>query len=114
MLLHGDFHHTHILSSKRDEWLAIDPRGITGCPVYDVATFLNNPRPSLLKKPNIKQIIKKRIEIFSKEFDMDKKEIIEWGITQSMLSAIWSLEDHGRGWEYGINFAELLFEIELE
>lgn len=111
ILTHGDFHHDHILSSGKDEWVVVDPRGIIGHPLYDVATFLYNPRRTLLGNPNVEEIVKKRIAIFSSELGADKEDIVQWGITQSLLSAIWSLEDHGKGWEYGIKFAELLTKL---
>ncbi|MCG2718424.1 MAG: aminoglycoside phosphotransferase family protein, partial [Nanoarchaeota archaeon] len=30
VLLHGDLHHWNILSAKRQPWLALDPKGVTG------------------------------------------------------------------------------------
>lgn len=111
MLIHGDFHHHNILSSNRDQWLVIDPKGIIGDPAYDLAVFLYNPIPSLLEEQNVQELVKKRIAIFSQELNIDTQRIIDWGIAQSVLSAIWSVEDTGEGWEYAIKFANLLQNI---
>ncbi len=113
MLIHGDFHHLNILSSERDGWLAIDPKGVIGDPAYDTAVFLYNPIPMLFKKEPILNIVKKRIDIFSRELGIEKKRIISWGIAQSVLSAIWSVEDNqaGEGSDYTIKFATLLLEL---
>src|SRR4051812_619109 len=43
LLLHGDFHHYNVLSAERASWLAIDPKGMTGDPGYEVGPFLLNP-----------------------------------------------------------------------
>ncbi len=39
MLIHGDLHPQNILKSRRASWLAIDPKGVVGVPLYDAATF---------------------------------------------------------------------------
>jgi streptomycin 6-kinase len=40
--LHGDLHHDNIVSSPRG-WLAINPRGLLGDPVYEVASSFMSP-----------------------------------------------------------------------
>ena len=42
MLLHGDLHHYNILAAERQPWLAIDPKGVVGDPVYETGVFLYN------------------------------------------------------------------------
>lgn len=107
-LLHGDFHHSNILSSERNGWLAIDPKGIIGDPCYDIGIFLNNPQAKLLKRIPVKETLAKRITIFSEELGIDKGRITQWGIIMATLSAVWSALDHNKGYEYGIQVAELL------
>jgi hypothetical protein len=34
-----------------------------------------------------------------------------WGIAQAMLSAWWSVEDHGHGWEPMVALAEMLQQL---
>ncbi|HLK15508.1 MAG TPA: aminoglycoside phosphotransferase family protein [Fimbriimonadaceae bacterium] len=41
-LLHGDFHHGNILRDG-DSWVAIDPKGLTGDPSFEVVGFMRNP-----------------------------------------------------------------------
>lgn len=112
MLIHGDFHHENILSSNREDWLIIDPKGLIGDPIYDLAVFLYNPIPLFIERVDVQKIVEKRIVTFSKELVIDKQRLIEWGIAQSILSAIWSNEDTEEGWEYGINFTKLLLKIQ--
>ena len=40
VLIHGDMHGGNILKSERAPWLAIDPKGVVGDPLFDVATYL--------------------------------------------------------------------------
>ncbi|STX47853.1 Fructosamine-3-kinase [Legionella hackeliae] len=46
-LLHGDLHHENILQNG-DTWIVIDPKGVLGDEVYDLAAYLRNPMPQLL------------------------------------------------------------------
>ena len=39
MLIHGDLHHGDILRSEREPWLALDPKGVVGEPVWDAIYF---------------------------------------------------------------------------
>src|SRR5690606_26100930 len=41
--LHGDLHHDNIIGDGHGGWLAIDPHGLIGDPVYDVANIFGNP-----------------------------------------------------------------------
>lgn len=42
MLLHGDFHHDNILLGNDGEYIIIDPKGVIGDPVFDIARFILN------------------------------------------------------------------------
>ena len=44
-LLHGDLHHYNILATEREPWLAIDPKGVVGEPVWEVGAFVSNNLP---------------------------------------------------------------------
>jgi streptomycin 6-kinase len=48
VLLHGDLHHDNILQNG-DDWLVIDPKGVIGEPAYEVAAFIRNPIPELMR-----------------------------------------------------------------
>jgi streptomycin 6-kinase len=112
-LLHGDLHHGNILRARREPWLAIDPKGVVGEPAYETAALLHNPRPGLLDMPNPRRVLARRIDQLSEELGFDRERIHAWGFAQCVLSAVWSLDDHGAGWEFAITCAELLAGIKL-
>ncbi len=109
-MLHGDFHHGNILSSHRDSWLAIDPKGLVGEREYDTAAFLRS-----LNKDEI--LISKRLDQISEKLQMSKKRLSAWAFAQSVLSAWWSYEDmecdSKNGWQTGINGAALFERVYL-
>lgn len=112
VLVHGDLHHDNVLSSHRDGWIAIDPKGILAEPCYEVAAMIRNPYEKLKNIPNLEPLLEKRIQILSEELGFDRKRIQKWCIAQSVLSAVWSMEGV-KGWEHGIRVAEALDRIKV-
>jgi streptomycin 6-kinase len=105
-LIHGDMHHLNILSSEREPWLAIDPKGVVGNPLYDIATFASSlPQPE--SESHIKTTLARRVAQLADGLCVDPAQIIRWGLAQSVLSGWWNFEDLGRGWEEPLARAEL-------
>jgi streptomycin 6-kinase len=110
VLLHGDLHHYNILAAQRQPWLAIDPKGVYGEPAYDVGAWLRNPL-DLPQRARPGQLLARRVAIFSEMLSLDRQRLAGWGAAQAVLSAWWSYEDHGHGWETAVTCAELLAEL---
>jgi streptomycin 6-kinase len=109
VLMHGDFHHYNILSSERG-WLVIDPKGVIGPAGYEVGPLLMNPWGSLIDKADIKQIIRRRIDILHEHLGFERERIHEWGLADAILSAWWGIEDN-TGWEYSLAFARMMADL---
>jgi streptomycin 6-kinase len=105
MLLHGDLHHMNILQAQRAPWLAIDPKGLVGEPAYETGALLRNPTPQVLDYPNPISMTERRIAILAEELGFERARIRSWGLAQAVLSAWWSIEDEGHGWEGAITMA---------
>jgi streptomycin 6-kinase len=102
VLLHGDLHHWNILTSEREPWLALDPKGVVGEPGYEIGPLLLNPT----LQPG--HVLARRIDQLAEELGLDRERLLGWGLAHAVLSAWWSVEDHGHGWEEAITCAELL------
>lgn len=111
VLLHGDLHHGNILSAEREPWLALDPKGVVGEAAYEVGAFLRNPMPQLLNASRPRWLLARRIDQMVEELGFDRERLLGWGIAQAVLSAWWSYEDHGHGWEPAIACAKHLSAI---
>jgi streptomycin 6-kinase len=107
VLLHGDLHHYNILTAERQPWLALDPKGVVGDPCYEVGSLFYNPE-GLLDRPNLRQVLACRADQLSEELGFDRQRVLGYGIAQAVLSAWWSYEDHGQGWEPTLVIAEHL------
>jgi streptomycin 6-kinase len=108
VLLHGDLHHGNILSARRQPWLALDPKGVVGEAAYEVGSLLRNPMPELLHAPHPRRLLARRVDQLAEELGFERERLVNWGLAQAVLSAWWSYEDHGHGWEPGITCAEHL------
>jgi len=108
MLLHGDLHHDNVLAAQRRPWLAIDPKGLVGEPAYETGALLRNPMPELLRLPSPGRVLARRVDQLAEQLGVDRVRVRRWGFAQAVLSAVWSVEDHGRGWEPALTCAELL------
>ncbi|MEO8083831.1 MAG: aminoglycoside phosphotransferase family protein [Ardenticatenales bacterium] len=125
VLLHGDLHHGNVLASSAHEgiaggggdaassWLAIDPQGVLGERAYEAGALLRNPLGWLLAggQRRARAISERRVAILAEALAVERRRIASWGAAQAVLSAWWSLEDHGAGWEGVMAVAEVLFGI---
>lgn len=88
--LHGDLHHDNIMSSDRG-WLAIDPKGVIGDPLYEVANIFRNPvgAPALVADS---RRIMALCDAFEGRLGFNRKRMLGYAAAQSALSACWDLE----------------------
>ena len=114
VVLHGDLHHRNILRADRRPWLAIDPKGVVGEPAYEVGALLRNPLPRLFRSGSARRTLALRVDLLSERLSIDRARLLGWGLAQAVLSAWWTIEDHGIGWEPAIAVAEVLSEIDSE
>ncbi len=109
VVLHGDLHHFNILSSARDRWLAIDPKGVTGEAACEPGALLRNPLPGLLNLSYPARVLERRAAQLSEELGLDRERVACWGLTQAVLAAWWSYEEEDESSrKFFIACAELL------
>jgi len=88
--LHGDVHHTNILSSPRG-WLAIDPKGVIGEPAFDAANLFCNPLDGDLRFREDRA--RSMAAILSRALGCAPERLLDQAFAFSALSAAWHLED---------------------
>ena len=111
VLLHGDLHHFNILSSMRQPWLAIDPKGVIGEREYELGALLRNPVPNIVTTMNTQKVLANRIAQLTEILNFDRQRIINWAFAQAVLAAVWALEDDSKDWELFLKCAEVLATI---
>ena len=108
MLIHGDLHHGNILQSEREPWLALDPKGVVGEPMYDAVYFC---RSLLSAAVDPRKVLLRRLDQLAAELGLERSRMVAWGLAQSILTGWWSFEDHGCGYEPDIACAEMFDEL---
>ena len=93
ILLHGHLHHDNILAHDNN-WKVVDPKGVIGELSYEVGCFIRNPLDVLPNHPDSLKIITNRINAFSKNLNLDPERIAKCCFVQTVLAAVWSLEDN--------------------
>lgn len=111
VVLHGDLHHGNILRRGKTDWVAIDPKGVVGEPAYEAGAWLRNPLPELLQWSNPPQVLARRLAQFAERFGWERERLRMWGMAQAVLSAAWSVEDHGAGGTAAITCAAILASL---
>ena len=109
-LIHGDLNPGNVLRATRAEWLAIDPKGYAGDPLWDVATFLNDP-PRGLIADDLRRLQARRVAQLAEALGVARRDILAWAEAHAVLSAWWSYEDHGAGWEPAVALAALYADL---
>ncbi|MGE3273348.1 MAG: aminoglycoside phosphotransferase family protein [Chloroflexota bacterium] len=110
VLLHADFHHENVLRSERAGWLVIDPKGMLGDPGYEVGSLLLNPDPES-SPPKSAAMLARRLDILAESLGYDRQRLRLWGIVHAVMSACWSAENDGDGWQNAIIAAERLLDL---
>jgi streptomycin 6-kinase len=91
-LLHGDFQHYNVLFDSQRGWLAIDPKGVFGELEYEIGAIIRNP----IEAPEVflsASCVDRRLKHFAGALQLDFDRMLDWTFAQSVLSAIWEVED---------------------
>ncbi len=83
MVLHQDFHGGNVLSSKRDGWLAIDPKPLVGEREFDAASLLRDRR-WLLRQPGVERVVVRRLDVLERELGLDRDRLRGWGVAHAL------------------------------
>ncbi len=105
-LLHGDLHHHNILLDGRNDWIAIDPKGVAGDPAAEAGRMLHNPTAGFLKTDHPKARAANRVKILANITRIDADRFKKWGYVDSVLSAAWNVDR-----DYRIECAKLFEAI---
>lgn len=110
ILLHGDMHPRNILAGEREPWLAIDPKGVVGDPLYDVACLINAV-PPLPDRRMVRQMMARRVDLLAELLAVPRERILRWALADAVLAAWWNYEDDVPNWEWSLTMAHILCSL---
>ena len=86
--------------------------GSAGDPAFVTYPWLTNPRPAIFTHPRLGETLARRLRILADALDLPAARIREWGIASAVLSAYWSADGPGEGWEGALLVAATLDALE--
>lgn len=105
--LHGDLHHDNVIGGP-GQWRVIDPKGLIGDPVFDVANIFRNPYGAddiVLQPARIDRLADR----FAARFSWPRRRILEWAATLTAISAVWN-SNSGNGFAWELRMVPLLLD----
>lgn len=93
-LCHGDLHLENIILNK-NEWLAIDPKGIIGEMAFEAAAFDLLDNDELKDSSTIESKIISRVNQLSIALGIDSSRLLSWIFLRIIISVQWFIEDNG-------------------
>ena len=91
--IHGDYHPGNVVTAQREQFLAIDPKGIVGHIGYDIAVFLINLERWQRNMPGVNELLEHAIKKFAEAFGLTDLEVREWVFAHMVIGAWWNYED---------------------
>lgn len=88
-LIHTDLHYDNVLLSEAGEWLAIDPKPLSGDPHYEVAPMLWNRFGELAaeKRESVRDGIRRRFHTLLDTAGLDEERARDWVVVRMMTNA---------------------------
>ena len=108
VVLHGDLHYGNVLSSEREGWLAIDPKGVIGEPCYEVGDLLRNRVDELSETGDPVRAMGRRVEQVAHLTGFNSERIRLWALAQAVLSEVWTADDPSRASDIDMRATRLL------
>ena len=96
-IVHGDLHYMNVLAAppdvvaERGEWLAIDPKPMSGDPHYEIAPMLWNRFDEL--GDNLRDGIRRRFHTIVDAAGLDEDRARDWVVVRMVHNASWDVID---------------------
>jgi streptomycin 6-kinase len=89
-VLHGDVHHENVIRfGPRRGWLAIDPKGLVGDPIFDYLNLLTNPGAEVVHGPGR---FDEQLKLIIERTGFERDRLLQWAMAWAGLSAAWNRE----------------------
>ena len=93
VVLHQDYHGGNVLRAEREPWLAIDPKPLVGEREFDAASLLRDRREELVRAPNPRGRVARRLDQLTRELQLDRERMRGWGVVHALA---WGVSGIGK------------------
>jgi streptomycin 6-kinase len=95
-LVHTDLHYDNVLMSEGGEWLAIDPKPLSGDRHYELAPMLWNRFEELAG--DVRAGVRRRFHTLVDVAGLDEERARDWVVVRMMSNAMEGLSDRDAGY----------------
>lgn len=95
ILLHGDLHDHNVLAGDRQEWLAIDPKPLSGDPHLEPAPMLWNRWNEAVASRDVRTAVRARFHTLVDASGLEEERVRGWAVLRVVLNAVWELDGPG-------------------
>ncbi|HEX4190883.1 MAG TPA: aminoglycoside phosphotransferase family protein [Marmoricola sp.] len=92
-LVHTDLHYANVLSAGREDWLAIDPKPLSGDPHYELAPMLWNRSEELAG--DLRNGVRRRFLALLDASGLDEDRARDWVVVRMVINALRPFIDAG-------------------
>jgi streptomycin 6-kinase len=89
VVLHGDFNPGNVLTARRQPWLAIDAKPMTGDPGYDPWPLLEQIDDPFAY-PDARRMLADRFTLLANALDQDTQRLQGWAVARNVETALWA------------------------
>jgi streptomycin 6-kinase len=100
-LIHRDLHYENVLLSEAGDWLAIDPKPVSGDPHFEIAPMLWNRYEELVGPSSglsVRDGVRRRFHTVVDAAGFDEDRARDWVIIRMLLNAADGLSDRDAGY----------------
>jgi streptomycin 6-kinase len=91
VLVHGDLHYENVLSRPDGEWVAIDPRAMSGDPHWEPPPLLWNRFDEVAG--DVRRAVRARFHAVVDAAGLDEDRARAWATVRLVLNAYWAVRD---------------------
>jgi streptomycin 6-kinase len=92
-LIHTDLHFFNVLRGDREPWLVIDPKPLSGDPVYELSPLLWNRWEEIVDSGSARNAIRNRFFSIVDAAGFDEQRAKDWVVVRMMVNIMWEIED---------------------
>ena len=99
VVVHGDLHYANVMADEEGEWLAIDPKPMSGDPHYEPAPMLWNRMDELSGSGAVGSVrdgLRRRFHALVDSAGLDEERARDWVVVRMVLNAGWTVQDAQR------------------
>ncbi|NUR72770.1 MAG: hydroxyurea phosphotransferase [Hamadaea sp.] len=92
-LLHWDLHFENVLAADRADWLAIDPKPLSGDPEFELLPALHNRWDEVLASGDPHRVVRRRFDAMVEVMGLDRERAVLWTLGRTLQNSLWTIED---------------------